>query len=151
MSGVELSDASNVVRYVKPSLIAGKELSYEAFCLRAERPDESGLSVNWLEYFGDFDKSERLEKIRGVSNLRRARNGRYAEINVGKLRAMVAGYLNGFAVTHSPIHGDDGRDSDPSHSEIKGLPPGNTKEGRWIGERIARCVIELHPAVGDGY
>ena len=70
MSGSRLPDEDNVVRYVKPNNIdvSGKA-SPAAFRLRRARPDDVGLSVNWMGYHRDFDKIGQLSEIRRVSRL----------------------------------------------------------------------------------
>ena len=61
MTDAELRDEHHFARYVKPSLVAGDEVDAAAFVLR---PGESGLSVNWLEFFGGHDRLRQVEGIR---------------------------------------------------------------------------------------
>ena len=44
--------------------------------------------------------------------------------------------------------GDDVDGVDPSHSQITGLPPGDSDQALLVGDLIAECVTEMHPAVG---
>ena len=75
----------NVVRYVgrgKMDPITGN-ITREAFSLRK---NETGVSVNWLEYFTDVSKQEQLQKIRSdmkVRNYTVGPKGAFAELNIG--------------------------------------------------------------------
>ena len=81
MTGYNLPNDSHIVRYVKPSLIDDEIVDGSAFVLRNE---EIGLSVNWLEAFGDDDHFIQLNEVRRVSRLRLSTNGRFAKLNVGE-------------------------------------------------------------------
>ena len=61
MKGDDLPAGDHVVRYVKPSMIQedGTPDGSE-FRLRSDRPDDSGLSVNWLEVF-ESDKTHQCK------------------------------------------------------------------------------------------
>ena len=52
MMGIDLPAGDQIVRYVKGSLIQEDgTVDGSDFRLRPHRPDETGLSVNWLEAF----------------------------------------------------------------------------------------------------
>ena len=59
------------------------------FRLRASRPDETGLSVNWLEAF-EPGKVHQLAEVRRLCRLRLSPRGRFAEMNVGTVLREVA-------------------------------------------------------------
>jgi hypothetical protein len=146
MNGNELPDEDNVVRYARftdfTDLEAGT-LNCSAFQLR---PNETGLSVNWLEYFRDLDKSRQLDKVRQLIQLDLSRNGRLAELNVGATVQYVSDRLPGIRFVHSPAPPKGQYPSDPSHSDIVGLPANWTPESELIGDLIAECFAALHPA-----
>ena len=144
--GKELPSNSHIVRYVKPSMIRedGSVVAME-FCLRPNRPDEKGISVNRLEAFGGSKKVQ-LSKVRRLFRLTIRRTGRFAEINVGELRKNVVPMLKTIRVVHDPLDAEGGFEPDPSHAEITGLPKGNTPEAMQIGSIISQCVQNMHPA-----
>ena len=82
MKGNDLPADDHVVRYVKPSMILEDGVvDGSDFRVRAVRPDETGLSVNWLEAFPG-KKEHRLNEVRRLFRLRVRPNGRFAELNV---------------------------------------------------------------------
>lgn len=147
MTGDELPDAAQVVRYVRPSHIredgsaAGK-----AFRLRE---DETGLSVNWLDYFAGLSRAEQINEVRRLSGLTLSRNGRFAELNVGDVKQAVGAELPelpGLRFVHDPPTANGAIEADPSHSLVIGLPPYGDLRSKVVGNLIARRVQELHPA-----
>lgn len=146
VKGKELPSNCHVVRYVKPSMIRedGSVVAME-FCLRPNRPDEKGISVNWLEAFSGSKKMQ-LSKVRRLYRLKIRRTGRFAEINVGELLMNVTPMLNTIRVVHDPLDAEGGFEPDPSHAEITGLPKGDTPEAMLIGSIISQCIQKMHPA-----
>lgn len=116
------------------------------FRLRPDRPDEAGVSVNWLEVLG-IDKTHQLAEVRRLYRLDVKKTGRFAEMNVGAVREKVAEELETVRIVHDPLEADGSLEADPSHAEIIGLPPGDSPEADLIGDMIAECVIAMHPAV----
>ncbi len=50
MTRNDLPESDHIVRYVRPSLVEENGTANGAeFRLRPDRPDDTGLSVNWLE------------------------------------------------------------------------------------------------------
>lgn len=134
----------HIVRYVKPSMIQEDGTADGAdFRLR---PEEAGMSVNWLEAFAP-DKVHQLDEVRRLFRLRLRPNGRLAEMNVGTIIHHVATELDSLRIIHDPLEATGGFDADPSHAEITGLPPGDSDQAVMIGDLIAECVIAMHPAV----
>ena len=74
-------------------------------------------------------------------------NGRLAEMNVGTIVRRVAKEWDTLRVVHDPVEATERAEADPSHAEIIGLPPGDSDQAQLVGDLIAACVIELHPAV----
>ena len=137
----DLPDESHVVRYAAPRHIHD-DGSVDGYIFRL-RPQESGLSVNWLEYFSQLTKPQQLEQVRQLSRLNLRRNGRFAELSVDLARRE----LLDLAFRHRPLEATDQYPADPSHSEIIGLPPGDSPQAALIGDMIAALVQNLHPAL----
>ena len=147
--GKPLPVHDHIVRYVKPSMIgntSGKIRGME-FRLREDRPEEIGLSVNWLEAFPG-DKRQQLSKVLQVNKswFRVNKNGCYAEFNVGQLcrdanETLGAGTLQ---IIHDPLCAEKGREADPSHSEIRGLPIAGTSEASLVGDLILESLHDQH-------
>ncbi len=149
MKGDDLPADDHIVRYVKPSMIEEDGTANGAdFRLRPDRPDETGVSVNWLEAF-DPDKAHQLAEVRRLYRLTVRKSGRFAEMNIGAVRAKVAQELATLRVVHDPLEAEGDYEADSSHAEITGLPPGESPEADMIGDLIAECVIDMHPAIPD--
>ena len=147
MKGDDLPAADHIVRYVKPSMIEEDGTANGAeFRLRPHRPDESGVSVNWLEVFAS-DKAHQLAEVRRLFRPNVKNRGRFAELNIGAVREKVAEVLETLRIIHDPLDSQNGYEEDPSHAEITGLPRGDTDLAMLIGDLIAECVIAMHPAV----
>lgn len=147
MKGDELPLGDQIVRYVKPSMIQEDGTADGSdFRLRPNRPDEEGLSVNWLEAFG-ADKVRQLSEVRRLCRLNLKPNGRFAEMNVGAVLGTVSQELDTLQILHDPLDAKDDHDTDPSHAEIRGLPPGDSDQAMLVGELIAECVTTMHRAI----
>ena len=145
MAGKYLENESNVVRYCRPSAVhQDGTVSGAAFLLR---PNEAGLSVHWLQSFHGATKDQQLDQVRRLSRLTMSRNGRLAELRVGRVMQRVSPALAGLSFVHSPLVTESGYAADPSHSEICGLPESGSPEAEFVGEIIASCVEAIHLAV----
>ena len=150
----DLPDDDHIVRYIRPKLVVedGQTADGAAFCLR---PDESGLSVNWLEAFNP-GKENRLAEVRrlcrlNVKRLNVKRSGRFAQMHVGTVKDTVSEELDTFRIFSDPLEIEGKFEEDPSHAQISGLPPGDSDEAMLIGDLMAECVIEMHHAIhGNG-
>ena len=143
MTGDNLPDDHHIVRYAKPSLVEEGIVDGSAFLLR---PDEPGLSVNWLEAFGGNDEDRQLSEVRRLLRLKLSKSGRFAKLNVGATKRHVSKVLEEVRIIEAPRPPIDEFEADPSHAEIIGLPPGESDEAMLIGDLIADCVIyPLHP------
>jgi len=146
MRGEELWSEEHIVRYVKPSMVREDGTANGMdFQLRPNRPDETGLSVNWLEAFGP-GKSRQLAEVRRLCRLNLRPRGRFAEMNVGEVRRRVAEELDTLRIVHDPLAAEGAFDADPSHAQITGLPPHGSDQAMLVGDLIAECVIVMHPA-----
>ncbi len=149
MKGDDLPPGDHIVRYVRPGMIQESgDVDGSDFRLRPARPDEKGLSVNWLEVLG-AGKDHQLSEVRRLcsSRLSLRRNGRFAEMNVGTVLRVVSEELDTPGIVHDPLEAEQGLEADPSHSEISGLPPGESDQAMLVGDLIAACVMNLYPAV----
>lgn len=144
MTGYDLPDDDHVVRYAKPRFVRknGKVDGY-AFRLRRQEAD---LSVQWLECF-DGGKGERIDQARRLLRLKINKNGRFAELHIGRTKQQILTRLEGIRFVHAPLIADADYEADPSHSSIMGLPPEDSLLARLIGDMIAKCVEAVHPAV----
>ena len=100
MKGQDLPASDQFARYVKPTMIEADGSADGAdFMLRATRPEETGLSVNWLEAFGR-DKAGQLNEVRRLIRLRVRPSGRFAELNVGTVMRVVSEELDTLRIVH---------------------------------------------------
>lgn len=149
MKGDDLPAANHIVRYVKPSMIQEDGTANGAeFRLRPNRPDETGVSVNWLEAF-EANKAHQLAEVRRLYRLKVRKNGRFAELNIAAVSEKVAEELTTLRIVHDPLEAEGDFEADPSHAEITGLPPGESPEADMIGDLIAECTLFMHPAIPD--
>ena len=146
----DLPDEANVVRYIKPTMVLEDgRVDGSEFRLRAHRPDDTGVSVNWLECFGALSKAEQLDEVRRLSRLDMRKSGRLAELNVGTTKHYIRNEPDDLRFIHTPLPAESDYEADPSHSEIVGLPPGNSPQAALIGDMIAECIEAIHPAVKE--
>ena len=142
--GPDVPERDHIVRYARPSLIEDDEVDGSAFLLR---PDEPGLSVNWLEAFGDDDQSHQLSEVRRLFRLRLSANGRFAKLNVGQTKRYVAEEADAIGILSVPLDSTDEFEADPSHAEIIDLPACESDQAMLVGDLIAECVMyPLYPA-----
>ena len=141
--GPDVPDRDHIVRYAKPSLIEDDEVDGSAFLLR---PDELGLSVNWLEAFGVDDQCHQLSEVRRLCRLRLSPNGQFAELNVGQTKRYVEEKAGAIGIISVPLDATDEFEADPSHAEIIELPACESDQAMLVGDLIAECVIyPLYP------
>ena len=140
----KLSEDSHVVRYVKPTeILDDGSVDGSAFRLK---PNETGLSVNWLDFFIGMTKSQQLDEVRRLIRLTMSRNGRLAELNVDHTRLFVRQYAS-LNFVNKPLEAEDNYEADPSHSEIEGLPEVDSSMAALVGDMIAECITTNYSAV----
>ena len=143
----DIPSGNQIVRYVKPSMIQDDGTADGSdFRLRASRPDEAGLSVNWLEAF-EPGKAHQLAEVRRLFRLRLSPRGRFAEMNIGAILREVSAELDTLRIVHDPLEANEDFDTDPSHAQICGLPAGDSDHALLVGDLIADCVVDMHPAI----
>ncbi|MYA88474.1 MAG: hypothetical protein F4X97_08500 [Boseongicola sp. SB0662_bin_57] len=144
MSAGEVPEAHHVVRYVKPSLIDEEAVDGSAFVLRES---ESGLSVNWLEFFEDNDCPDPVAAIRDLARISLASTGHFAKLSVGQTKEHVpvaaadVGIPLELAVVQAPLPREADFEADPSHAEILGLPDRDEDAAMVVGDLIAECIL----------
>lgn len=143
MIGDELPDDAHVVRYVKPTWISDEDGSIDGEAFRLKL-NESGLSVNWLEWFGNCTKAQQLNEVRRLVRLKMRKSGCLAELNAGVTKQHVLKHT-ALNFIHNPLPAEGNYEADPSHSEIAGLPPRDTLPAEMLGDMIAECVENAHP------
>ena len=148
MIGDDLPDDDHIVRYVKATSIREDgTVDGSEFRLRPNRPDDTGVSVQWLECYGEMPKDDQLARVRSVSRLSLKRKARFAELNAGQVKRHVSEELEAMQIVHWPLEAEGAYPADPSHAEITGLPPGDSDHAALVGDMIAQCVIRLHLAL----
>ncbi len=145
MNVSELPDDSHVVRYVRPGHVR-EDGSVDGECFKL-RTQEATLSINWLDYFEGRSRESQLREIRRAIRLNLRRNGRFAELNVGETKRAVGGLVDHLRFVHAPRAATPRFRPDPSHSEITGLPSGDSLRGTLVCAIMAKCVTAAHPAL----
>jgi hypothetical protein len=135
MTGDPIPDPDNVVKYLSPSKYNGGKLDWHA--LTPRESDEGENSCFWMNYFSGLPE-EQLARIRATCELTLRSNGRFAELNVGRVRQEVlVGVGLETAFTHQPLGNNE------SHSVMTGLSHDNEAAGFILN----RCVLGYRPAV----
>lgn len=143
MTGNDIPDGDNVVRYIGGSFIEDGHVIANAFFLA---PGRDGLSVNWIECFSGLSKPGQLSEIRRLSRLTMGINGRLAEMNVGTVKDYVRSKWREIRIINTPLDATGIYDADPSHGDIIGLPPAGSLQSALVGDLLAECINALHPA-----
>ena len=91
--------------------------------------------------------------MRRLFRLTVKKNGRFAELPVGAAIEVVLDEINGLTIEEDPLDSDEenGHEADPSHALICGAPDPTTDSelAETVGDMIAACVTELHPATTE--
>ena len=152
-----LSSNHNVVRYAGYSHLTNGRVRGSAF-----RPTLTGddLSVNWLECFENQSKRQQLRSIISLFRRKPGKNGKFAELNVGKTVQHFRNEVMSYNAQHpnkpqipcdiqfmkTPLCAFDQYRPDPSHCDIYTLPPPLDEiHLDIIGDFIAETVTYLHP------
>ncbi len=147
-----IPETDHVVRYVKWSLLLPNDRVDGGAFVR--RPNETTVSVNWLEILRG-DRTHQLAEVRRRIHLQPGAQAKFALLNTGASRRHVARSLleDGHPVIcmdflHAPLAAKGGYPEDPSHTEIAGLPdPGaDPEQAEYVGDLIAQTTVQLYPA-----
>ncbi len=146
MTDQVLQDEDNVVLYAKPTLVIDAQLGQIDGSAFTWNGRGDGLSVNWLECFGDLPKAQQLGIIRQLIRLNMRPSGRLVELNVGVVLEHIAAELDSPRFVRRPLAETVEFEADPSHCELAGLPSREEDEIRAaeIGEIISNCVAVVH-------
>jgi hypothetical protein len=136
----ELDSSSHVFRHIKQSWMDGDFIDPAAFRLRQFDGGqfESGLSVNWVEFFQTTTPREAVAPLRELLKKKGRSVGgqsKFALLNVGAAKAAAAKYATVSIVL-------DAEPDDPSHSLIKGYEAYNDQ----VAEELAKVIIDSYPA-----
>lgn len=146
MKGDELGGSEHIARLCKPSSISpvSGRISAAAFLLRTE-PQETYLSVNWLEYFNGASRIEQVNDIKNIlaQKLRVPAKAKIAVLNVGEMCGHVQSETKGrhiLKVVEEPenVNGV----CDKSHCGIYDMRTDNME----IAELIKEKVLEIYDA-----
>ena len=139
----DMTGDNHIVRYAKrTSILEDGSVGGTAFQLR---PQESCLSVNWLECFKECSEPEQLGKIMRLIRLKMNKNGCLAKLSVGQTTRHLHSELDGIRFVHCPLDQEGCHDADPSHSGIMGLPLVGSERAELIGDLMAECVGDVFP------
>lgn len=143
--GDDIPDSDHVVHYLGLTKVQGGVIDGSAL---VDTQNRGGLSVNWLEYFGNIQKQEQVNAVRQVIQLDLRPLGKLAELNAGQTKSHIAGARPDapvrFVYAPSPPRGKFG--CDPSHCDVRGVPSPDSDIAMLIGDMIAECVLVIHPA-----
>lgn len=136
----DLDPSFHVFRHIKKSWMDGDFIDPAAFTLRQleDGQFESGLSVNWVEYFQKPTPREAVALLRELLQKKGRTIGgqsKFALLNVGVACAAAAKYTAISIVL-------DAEDDDPSHSLIKGYEAYNDQ----VAEELQKIIIDAYPA-----
>ena len=139
MKGEPVPDQNHISRYCSATRCTETgAVTGAAFLLR---PNESYLSVNWLEFLQLAGREEEIQLIRSVLRSQLTLGGN-ARIAVLKVRDVITRVLNetpdstNLSVLHEPL------ESGPSHSGIFGMGV----EDHLIADLISEVILETYPA-----
>lgn len=138
MRGQKLPDQDHISRFCPPKTAPNGIITAAAFLLR---PEEEGLSVNWLEVLKCLCREDEIREIKQTytRKLKVSKNSRIAVLNVGIMCNTVFEQSpdnRRILVRHQPEP-----DIDPSHSEVFNL----REDDELIAEVILRTILENHP------
>ena len=138
-----LSKDDNITHYVKPSKVQD-DGSIDPSVFRESALHDDGISVNWLEFFGEEREDERLRRVALSIQRETSFDGRFAEMNVGDVIDCLGARGCQGNVLHDPQEAQNGYGPDPSHCLIQGLPVPGSKDNKLAAEAIADCVRAEH-------
>lgn len=141
MTGDDLPDSDHIARYCSPRMVVDGLPLLEAF---VPQPLDVPLSVVWVEHFGDIGSVRTFDDLRRSvgMHLSLRRNGRFAVLNVGRIRNAVATDSDQRVyIRHAPL------DDFPSHAEISGLEHESPRLSRALQKLIGER--DMYPALTD--
>jgi hypothetical protein len=135
----ELENSHHFFRHIKKTSMQGDFIDPAAFRVRIGY--ETGLSVNWAEYFGRSDFKDAISPLKHILEAKGRRVGgqsRFALLNVGQAKEAASLHL-AITVEHDP------EPSDESHALVKGYD--NEAYNDLVAEELASVIIQTYPGV----
>ena len=138
MRGQKLPDQDHISRFCPPKTAPNGIITAAAFLLR---PEEEGLSVNWLEFLKCLCRKDEIREIKQTYSrkLKVSKNSRIAVLNVGTMCNTV--FEQSSDNRRIVVHHQPEPPIDPSHSEVFNL----REDNQLIAEVILRTILENHP------
>ena len=142
MKGDKIPGQNNVARFCRPWQAPDGHVEATAFMVR---PDESSLSVNWLEFLKCSNREKEIAELRKIYSLKFTvgSRARIAILNVGEVCEKVLKESpdgRNLEILHDPEFTE--KYSDQSHSGIYNL----RYDDELIAELLLETVREAHPA-----
>lgn len=111
-----IPDTDHVVRYLnKEKWCPSDGSGLQAVAFGDEAKPDTGVSVNWLEYFNKDDEVKSLAKIKRTCGRATRDSGRFLKLNVGDIKKATTEINPPVCV----IHDGDTRVENKSHAEIR--------------------------------
>jgi len=139
MTGDDLPNADHVARYCPPRQIVDGLPLTSAF---VPRPQDSHLSVNWLEFFDAPNLTDAVDEMRTVfgATLELRPNGRFAVLNVRNAKLVARAQLRrSIRIQHFPT------DDNPAHSGIAGYSATDARVA--VGLAYLASAGDIYPAL----
>lgn len=138
MKGDKIPDRNHVARFCRPWQAPDGNVAATAFMVR---PDESSLSVNWLEFLKCSNREKEIAELRKIyfAKFTVGPRAKIAILNIGEVceKVLIESLDNRkLEVLHDPL------ENDPSHSGIYNL----RNDDELIAELILETIRETYPA-----
>lgn len=144
MKGDLIPHSDTISRYCAPMTLSEKtgKPTGQSFIRKSDlRFANPHISVNWLEYFSDKEKSEQIEAVRAIlsKKMKLAKNAKLTLMKVGSIHEQFA--LDPDLAVRV-LHWPDDQNDDPSHAGIFDIE----SDPDVIGDMLAIVEAELLPA-----
>jgi len=136
----ELDPAHHIFRYIGGGSIHGDFIDSAAFRRRKKKDGtlESGLSVNWMEWFGVATPEEAVQLLREVfikKSFSMGATSRFGLLNVGTAKAAASKYANISIIR-------DSEPNDESHSLVTHYADSLNDQ---VAEQLHKAMIASYP------
>ena len=146
ISGDSLPDSDHVLRYIRRKYFDRTANMIDGNAFLSRPAEHGGPSFNWMEAF-EGDVEDRREAIKRLRRIRYERNGRLAQLNVGRTKAYAA--MQAIDFRHDPLAANETYAAYPAHAYLAGVPEIDSPEGEAIGDLICQCVEQVFPVEPD--
>ena len=111
-----IPDTDHVVRYLNKEKWCPRDGSgLQAAAFGDESRNDSGVSVNWLEFFNRGNEAKSLAEINRTCGLNTKESGRFLKLQVGRIRKAVTEINPPVSI----IHDGENHAVNKSHAEIR--------------------------------